>query len=111
VDNKEILNTVLNFKYLEYWRISYHLWKGIEISKLPSNHSIECLEFGGSIPAHLTLKIINACKILETLNIGASYFSGLDLLKFERKVNILKLSYGNYTLDIINKIDSSTLFN
>jgi hypothetical protein len=110
--SEEMIKTLLSSKCLNYWSSTDYGYYETEVTNLPNNYSIKYLEFHGEeLPATLIFQIINACNSLETLDICYDCFNELDLLKFERKINILKLSYGVPTLKAISEIDASRLFN
>ncbi|KXN64967.1 hypothetical protein CONCODRAFT_13619 [Conidiobolus coronatus NRRL 28638] len=108
---EKIIKNALSSEYLERWNIDRGSWEGIEIDILPSNYSIKYLKIYSDIPGALTLKIINACKNLETLDINHRIFTGLDLINFEGRIKFLKLTNSSPTLKSINQIDISRVFN
>ncbi|KXN66736.1 hypothetical protein CONCODRAFT_11345 [Conidiobolus coronatus NRRL 28638] len=107
----EILNTILSSKYLEYWCSYDWNWEETIFNSLPSNSSIKCLKIPSSLSAHSALKLINTCKSLKTLELTYYTFNNLDWLKFEKRINILKLSYLDLTSNCLKEIDNSMLFN
>ncbi|KXN69152.1 hypothetical protein CONCODRAFT_8440 [Conidiobolus coronatus NRRL 28638] len=107
----EMLKTILSSNFLEHWYEEGHFWIDAEVNSLPTNYSIKHLKICSSMPAPLDLQLINACKNLETLDIFYDCFNKLDLIKFERRINILKLSYGKLTLKAIKEIETLKLFN
>ncbi|KXN67107.1 hypothetical protein CONCODRAFT_10876 [Conidiobolus coronatus NRRL 28638] len=89
--NEEVFKTILSSKCIVDWNIINYSDEEIEASNLPSNYSIKYLEINYDVPAPLTLKIINSCKNLKTLNLK-KYMNKehLHWSKIERRVNILK---------------------
>jgi hypothetical protein len=108
--SEEILINILSLKYLEYWNIINGNWEELEINGLPLNYSIKYLSISSyEMPASLSLKFINSCKVLETLEPGHS-FNKVDLSKLEHRINKLKISC-SYFIDNSIEIDVSRLFN
>ncbi|KXN67113.1 hypothetical protein CONCODRAFT_10882 [Conidiobolus coronatus NRRL 28638] len=114
--DEEIVKTVLCSKYIESWCINDRDGNESVTRNLPSNYSIKYLKLDSRIFTPLALKIINACKSLETLEFNPNNnLNNLNLSKFNQRVNILKLFnvYRYYPgfEKIIKKIDSLKLFN
>ncbi|KXN67121.1 hypothetical protein CONCODRAFT_10891 [Conidiobolus coronatus NRRL 28638] len=110
--NDEILNTVLSSKHLEYWDIYDWNWRDVEVNTLQSNYSIKYLIIDSAMPAPLTLQLINACKILETLELEINQETkDLDWSKLKQKINNLNLTYSRYTTNIIREINALRIFN
>ncbi|KXN66733.1 hypothetical protein CONCODRAFT_11342 [Conidiobolus coronatus NRRL 28638] len=114
--NEEILKTILSIKNLKYWNICYGSWEEIKAYSLPSNYSINYLKLHDSIPAALTYKFTNACKTLETLDLGHYKLHEFNWSTFDRRIPILKISYNIFKRKNINRkaiksIDDSRKFN
>jgi hypothetical protein len=110
--NAEILQTILSFKYLNYWSICYARWEGFEVYNLPSNYSVKHLKFDRFTPAPFIYQFTNACKILETLELEHCLKPDyLNWSKFERRIPILKLSYKNFHRKYFKPINDSRKFN
>ncbi|KXN69922.1 hypothetical protein CONCODRAFT_79094, partial [Conidiobolus coronatus NRRL 28638] len=104
--NEEIVKTVLTSKYLEYLCIYFGDSEGIQVNNLPSNYSIKYLKIFYGVPTPLTLQLLNACKILETLDLKSyNSLQHLDWSKIERKVNILKLGNDSFTLSALGTLE------
>ncbi|KXN67108.1 hypothetical protein CONCODRAFT_80276 [Conidiobolus coronatus NRRL 28638] len=109
---KVILECILYSKNLEHLCINHGYWRGIEVNNHQSNYSIKYLKiYGENLPAPTNFQLISACKNLETLDIDYGCFEKLDLLKFKKKINVLKLSVNSLPRSAIKKIDTSRLFN
>ncbi|KXN69155.1 hypothetical protein CONCODRAFT_8443 [Conidiobolus coronatus NRRL 28638] len=109
--NEEVIKTVLSSKYIEYWCIDGIHWKGIEFNNLQPNYSIKFLEIG-DMPPPLILKIVNACKGLETIDFEpCRNIDPIEWSKFERRINNLKLHDNNHLPRYFNEIDHSKQFN
>ncbi|KXN68278.1 hypothetical protein CONCODRAFT_9508 [Conidiobolus coronatus NRRL 28638] len=112
VNCNEILKILLSSKYLQYLSIYQLNLEEAEVNSLPSNHSIKYLEIDYYPSASLSLKIINACKSLQTLYLRYyTCLKSLEWSKFERRIDILKLPFDKYSLNIIKEIDASRVFN
>ncbi|KXN66739.1 hypothetical protein CONCODRAFT_11349 [Conidiobolus coronatus NRRL 28638] len=110
--NKEILKTILSYRYLEHLSICSVYWEGIEVNDLPPNYSIKYLQISYWVSTPLNLQLINACKSIKTFELETNQkFEDLDWSKLERKINKLKLRYGRYTTNIIEEIDVLRIFN
>jgi hypothetical protein len=108
-----MISAILTSIHLERWIICSWTWIDIEVNSLTSNYSIIHLRISYDVPAPISLKIINACKTLETLDLSCYtyHLDSLEWSKIERRINILKLSFYSCTINDIKEIDASSLFN
>jgi hypothetical protein len=107
----EKFKVILCSKYLEHWCIKDADCLEDEDFNLPLNYSIKYLDIDLYVSDFSTIQLINACKNLETLDVSHEITEKLDLLKFERKINILKISIYSSALNTISQIDTAMLFN
>lgn len=110
--SKAAFKTILSSKSIEHWFVSREYSDEIEINNLPLNYSINHLSIGGYIFANLALKIINACKNLETLNLE-DYRNVEEFCwsKLDHKINRLEVSYDTFTPKDFKDFDTLKLFN
>ncbi|KXN68281.1 hypothetical protein CONCODRAFT_9511, partial [Conidiobolus coronatus NRRL 28638] len=110
---EEMIKAVLSSIHLQHWLICGWTWEDTEVNNLPSNYSIKHLRISYDVPAPIALKIINACKSIKNLDLSCYeyHLNSLEWSKFERRINILNLSYDKWTPNDIKEIDASRLFN
>ncbi|KXN67877.1 hypothetical protein CONCODRAFT_9975 [Conidiobolus coronatus NRRL 28638] len=111
--DSEVYNSILSLKYLNYLSINKESFVEMHISNFPISYSITHLSIGKCISDTHSIKLINACINLSTLEFHARDFVYDSLIEWdllERRIKTLQLTDCNLDDQDIQLLDYGKFF-